>query len=36
MQKKTERLNPITPLVIVKTLNGKGVNPAKNIIPNQV
>jgi len=24
-----------TPLVIVKTLNGRGVNPAKNMIPSQ-
>ena len=24
----------IIPLVIVKTLKGRGVNPAKNIIPN--
>ena len=36
MQKKTGRLKLITPLVIVKTLNGKGVKPAKNIIPSQV
>jgi len=34
---KTNRniLNPIKPLVIVKTLYGKGVNPAKKSINNQ-
>ena len=35
IKKKTVRLKPITPLVIVKTLKGKGVNPARNIIPSQ-
>ena len=34
IKKKTIILKPITPLVIVKTLKGSGVNPAKNIIPN--
>ncbi|MDB9744813.1 glutamate 5-kinase, partial [Pelagibacteraceae bacterium] len=34
IKKKTVILKPITPLVIVKTLKGSGVNPAKNIIPN--
>ena len=36
MKKNTGRLKLITPLVIVNTLNGRGVNPAKNIMPNQV
>ncbi len=36
MKKNTGRLKAITPLVIVKTLNGRGVNPARNIIPSQV
>ena len=35
LKKKTGKLKPITPLVIVNTLNGSGVNPAKNIIPSQ-
>ena len=36
IKKKTVRLKPMTPLVIVNTLKGKGVKPAKNIIPSQV
>ena len=31
--KKTNTLNPIIPLVIVKTLKGKGVKPARNSAP---
>ena len=31
--KNKKILNPIIPLVIVKTLNGKGVKPAKNNAP---
>ena len=34
IKKKTVKLKPITPLVIVNTLKGRGVNPAKNIIPS--
>ena len=33
---KTGRLKPIKPLTIVKTLYGKGVNPAKKSMPSQV
>ena len=33
--KNTGRLYAITPLVIVKTLKGRGVKPAKNIIQSQ-
>ena len=29
-------LNPIRPLVIVKTLNGKGVNPARKSVTSQM
>ena len=32
---KIRILNPIIPLVIVKTLNGSGVKPAKNSVANQ-
>ena len=35
LKKKTVRLKPITPLVIVNTLKGNGVKPAKNIMPSQ-
>ena len=28
-------LKPINPLVMVKTLNGNGVKPAKKRVPNQ-
>ena len=34
-ERNTGRLYAITPLVIVKTLKGSGVKPAKNIIPSQ-
>ena len=33
---KIGKLKLIKPLTIVKTLYGKGVNPAKNKIPSQV
>ena len=33
--RSSNMLKPIIPLVIVKTLKGSGVKPAKNIIPNQ-
>ena len=33
---KINKLNPINPLAIVNTLYGKGVNPAKKSILNQV
>ena len=32
---KMNKLNPIRPLAMVKTLYGRGVNPAKKSIPNQ-
>ena len=35
MKKNMTILKPIIPLEIVNTLKGKGVKPAKNIIPNQ-
>ena len=33
--KNINKLNPIIPLVIVKTLKGRGVKPAKKNVPNQ-
>ena len=33
---KIRRLNPINPLVIVNTLNGKGVKPAKKSVKSQI
>ncbi len=33
--KKIKILKPIKPLVMVKTLKGKGVNPAKKRVPSQ-
>ena len=33
---KIKILNPIKPLVIVKTLNGNGVKPARNNVANQI
>ena len=35
IKKNITILKPIIPLVIVNTLNGNGVKPARNIIPNQ-
>ena len=32
---KIKILKPIIPLVIVKTLKGRGVNPARNKVPSQ-
>ena len=32
---KIKKLNPISPLAIVKTLYGRGVKPAKKSAPNQ-
>ena len=36
IKKKTNRLKPIIPLVIVKTLNGRGVKPARNSVASQI
>ena len=36
MKKNMSKLNPIIPLVIVNTLNGKGVKPARNKVANQI
>jgi hypothetical protein len=36
IKKKMMKLKPIRPLVIVKTLNGSGVNPARNNVAIQI
>ena len=36
IKKNINRLKPIMPLVIVKTLNGRGVNPARNNVASQI
>ena len=35
-KKNIKKLKPIIPLVIVKTLNGRGVNPARNSVAIQI
>ena len=36
IKKNINKLKPIMPLVIVKTLNGRGVNPARNSVAIQI
>ena len=36
IRKNMIKLKPIIPLVIVKTLNGRGVKPARNKVANQM
>ena len=36
IKKNTNKLKPIIPLVIVNTLNGRGVKPARNKVANQI
>ena len=36
IKKKNKKLNPISPLAMVKTLYGRGVKTAKKSIPSQV
>tara|TARA_B110000971_G_scaffold180477_1_gene186989 strand:+ start:781 stop:951 length:171 start_codon:yes stop_codon:yes gene_type:complete len=36
MKKNINKLKPIIPLVIVKTLKGRGVKPAKNNVTSQI
>ena len=36
IKKNMNKLKPIIPLVIVNTLNGRGVKPARNKVANQM
>ena len=36
IMKNMNKLKPIIPLVIVNTLNGRGVNPARNKVANHI
>ena len=36
IKKNMNKLKPIMPLVIVKTLNGRGVKPARNSVRSQI
>ena len=36
IKKNINKLKPIIPLVIVNTLNGRGVKPARNKVTNQI